>query len=189
MTSEPDNMVESAVYDRQFKFVHALLKQAPTHTAPTSARAPVDWGSRFVQIRRPDTGVASLEPTRQGPFLLSPAPEESEDGDDEASDIIYVLSSSAPKERVEDSNLEPRDSTQAKEENLGVILVAFGSGMVHIGLDTDKVHGLWDVPHAEVSSAMLARVFEMWLMQGLERILANSDNIRNHRSWYSNRGS
>lgn len=105
--------------------------------------------SRLVHIHRPETGIGSYLPLRQGPFLLTPAPEESEDGSvDSASDVAYILCRS--KNQDGDNAGDPEDEdgeTDVREENLGVLLMVHGSGRIDVCLDTDKVSALWENNH------------------------------------------
>lgn len=75
-------------------------------------------------------------PSRQGPFLLQPAPrllENSEGGD--ATDIAYLS--------FEANDDEPDDSAR-DTEHLGILLVSYQDGKVDIFLDVEKVEARWD---------------------------------------------
>ncbi|KAG8881216.1 hypothetical protein FRB97_009785 [Tulasnella sp. 331] len=151
---------EEVMVDRQFKFIHALIKQTTSRQPATASRSVPDGPSRIVHVRRPETGIASQTPVRQGPFLLTPAPDEPEDGiGEDASDIVYIMSSSndqqldtAPTDEYPE---ESRNELRRREENLGVVLVAHGSGMVDVCLDTDKIHALWDDSHSADADPIL----------------------------------
>ncbi|KAG9039651.1 hypothetical protein FRB95_009232 [Tulasnella sp. JGI-2019a] len=146
---QSSHATDEVMFDRQFKFIHTLLKQTTSRQVPSVPRNATDMPSRLVHIRRPESGIGSQVPVRQGPFLLTPAPDELEEGNGEdASDITYILCSSNPQQcdtawTNEDINELPSEPRR-REEDLGVILVAHGSGMIDVCLDTDKIHALWE---------------------------------------------
>ncbi|KAJ6516069.1 hypothetical protein C8R45DRAFT_855821 [Mycena sanguinolenta] len=118
----------STLYDYQHKYVAALIKQLPPGTVfPAS--------SRSVPMHPPTTIKA--RPTRQGPFLLQPAPRILADSDGgDATDLMYLAFGD---EDVED------DSEGGETEHLGVVVVSHQDGRIDVCLDVEKVEARWDM--------------------------------------------
>lgn len=76
-------------------------------------------GGRTVELKAPTGGRTVLT---QGPFLFNPAPRDLEEEDDEAlaSDIAIV------------------------GENVGLVVVAWGSGRVDIGIELERPEARWE---------------------------------------------
>ncbi|PPQ66758.1 hypothetical protein CVT24_008715 [Panaeolus cyanescens] len=116
----------SALYDYQKKYVTGLLKQLPSD----SQAAP----STSVSLHPPI--IIKSRPSRQGPFLLQPAPrllEGSEGGD--ATDIVYMSFGA--------NDDEPDDGAR-DTEHLGILLISYQDGKVDLFLDVEKVEARWD---------------------------------------------
>jgi hypothetical protein len=179
---------EEVMFDRQFKFVHALLKQ--TTSRPSVIRNVTESSARLVHVRRPEIGIGSQAPVRQGPFLLTPAPDELEEGTGEdASDITYVLCSSNPPQfdmaSVDNDLGELRDEPRRREEDLGVVLVAHGSGMIDVCLDTDKVHALWEDSQAPdvVSKILVPPLTPLTLILDGRTLHCQSSRFTRRSTW------
>lgn len=127
----------STLYDYQRKYVNSLLKQLPPGSPSPST-------SRSVSIHAPKYFPG--KPTRQGPFLLQPAPPElqSSPGGD-ATDIAYLTLGSA---FTDSDEREDTEVSLLSSERLGVLLVAFQDGRVDVYLDLEKVEAKWDTKKA-----------------------------------------
>ena len=130
----------ATLYAYQRKYVNALLKQLPPGTA---------WpGTARLVLMHPPSTIKNPR-TRQGPFLLQPAPrnlEGSEGGD--ATDIVYM---SFGDDAAEES--------EGETERLGLVLVAFQDGKVDVYLDVEKVEARWE--NKQVGSPALHRDY-LW---------------------------
>lgn len=127
------------LYDYQRKFINGLLKHVPSGivASPSSTRS--------VPIHAPKSLVGKV--SRQGPFLLQPAPsdlEQSPGGD--ATDITYLTLGSAFADNNEDIE------ASLASERLGVILVAYQDGRVDVCLDVEKVEARWDIRKVSASN-------------------------------------
>lgn len=123
----------STLYDYQRKYVNGLLKQLPPG-------APFPSASHSVSIHAPRAFPG--KPSRQGPFLLQPAPPElkgSPGGD--ATDIAYLTLGSAFTDLDDDDDSE---ASSLASERLGALLVAFQDGRVDVHLDLEKVEATWE---------------------------------------------
>ncbi|KAI5119910.1 hypothetical protein M0805_003714 [Coniferiporia weirii] len=139
----------STLYDYQRKFVNGLLKQLPPGT-------PFSSTSRAAPIHTPKSFAGKA--TRQGPFLLQPAPSElqnSPGGD--ATDIVYLTLGSA----FADEDDEDPDASSLSNERLGVLLVAFQDGRVDVCLDLEKVEARWDAKKPSSSDLPMLAVYEV----------------------------
>ena len=102
--------------------------------------------SRFVSIHSPKSFPG--KPSRQGPFLLQPAPpdlEGSPGGD--ATDIAYLTLGSA---FTDTDDGEDTEASSLSSERLGVLLVAYQDGRVDVYLDLEKVEAKWDTTAKDV---------------------------------------
>ncbi|KAL8291645.1 hypothetical protein RQP46_001903 [Phenoliferia psychrophenolica] len=107
----------ATLYAHQLKFVNALVAQAST--------APLSASEDSVRVLSPR---APAPATRQGPFLMQPAPHELENGHEPlACDLAYVTSA-----------------------GLGVFAIAYQDGKVDLCLEVDKVEARWGShPHED----------------------------------------
>ena len=113
------------MYEYQYKYVTALVKQLPSGTP-----FPTQW--QTVSICPPTT--TKHEPLRQGPFLLQLSPltvEGSEGGD--ATDVIYTVLGN-----------EGDDKYDGETKKLGIVIIAYQDGRVDVCLDVDKVEARWE---------------------------------------------
>nr|GAT54001.1 predicted protein [Mycena chlorophos] len=149
----------SLLYDYQRKYVSALIKQLPPGTVFPAT-------SRSVPMHPPST--VKVKPTRQGPFLLQPAPRTipgSEGGD--ATDLMYISFGSE----------EDRDAGDGGETgHLGVVLVAYQDGKVDVCLDVEKVEARWDVSTKREMELPMLAVYET-IDLGLVTTLAGQLNL------------
>ncbi|KAG9002874.1 hypothetical protein FRB90_011299 [Tulasnella sp. 427] len=126
----------AAVYDQQFKYVSALVKQA-------SASGYTAGKGNLAHIQRPESGILAATPARQGPFLLQPEPAEFEDSTStDACDVFYLsYGFDAPRQDPTD---EDSSATVPKQDNLGAILASQADGRIQVFLDLSKIEALWE---------------------------------------------
>lgn len=106
------------------------MKHAPSDmiSSPSS--------TRLVPVHAPRTLVGKV--SRQGPFLLQPAPldlKDSPGGD--ATDIAYLTLGSA--------FADDDDEASVSSERLGVVVIGYQDGRVDVCLDVEKIEARWDV--------------------------------------------
>lgn len=128
-----------AVYDYQHKYVNALLKQLPPGTVFPATSQSV--------LMHPPTTIKA-RPSRQGPFLLQPAPRILEGSDAcDATDIAYLaFGADEETDRVE---------AGSETEHLGIVMVAYQDGKVDLCLDVEKVEARWEVKNVCTFTAPL----------------------------------
>lgn len=111
--------------DLQLKYVNALMKQLPPNFSQSS---------KPHNIRPPNASKYPV--SRQGPFLLQPAPRELEGGEEfEATDIAYLSFGD------DEDGMEP----ESESERLGVVAVVYQNGKVDLCLDVEKIEARWDL--------------------------------------------
>jgi hypothetical protein len=114
------------------KFLNALAAYRIPGTEKVLGDESVDYEEDSVRVKYPS--YLRNQPTRQGPFLLQPAPLELDIDEDEpsASSLAYQLIEDDASEEVDD--LTPP---------VGVILMAYRNGKVDVCIDTSKVEASW----------------------------------------------
>lgn len=134
----------STLYAYQLKYVVSLSKQLP-ESPSTLFPSP----SRSVPISAPT--IVKSRPTRQGPFLFQPAPQELGDGlGGSATDLVYInVEGVSPLHSEEDGT----------EERLGVLGVVFSDGKIDICLDVDKIEAMWETGWGVSKSILLWRIY------------------------------
>jgi nucleoporin NUP82 len=114
----------SVLYDQQRRYVTALLRQLPGDVTPTSL-------SRPVSVNAPPSGKRI--PSRQGPFVLRPAPSSMIDEDGDMTDIQYLTAGS-------DTEMDEH----GRRHELGIMIITSQDGHTNVCLDLDKVEARWD---------------------------------------------
>ncbi|KAH9843921.1 uncharacterized protein C8Q71DRAFT_826054 [Rhodofomes roseus] len=146
------------LYDFQYRYVTALLKQLPPGTVYPAISRPVPM--------HPPRSIKAL-PVRQGPFLLQPSPrtiDGSEGGD--ATDIAYMAFGSDVEEGVE-----------GETERLGLVLASFQDGRVDVYLDVEKVEARWEQKERHDGDLPMLAVYEtvdLGIISTLQKISAST---------------
>lgn len=133
-----------AEYASQLKFLNALTEQRTRHAAPEDEGQSSDFADDTILIKYPP--YLRRPPTRQGPFLLQPAPHELNTDEDEplACDICYVT--------PEVNNDEAEVGTEGNEPSF--VLLAYDNGKVDVCMDVAKVEATWSRQDADSVSKM-----------------------------------
>lgn len=142
---------ESEVRSYQLKYVTTLVKQTG-HSLPPGQNP-------ICHIRRPENGVISSPPSRQGPFTLQPTPAELEDSDGDACDIAYVLHGYDGLEQDEELPWNqglPSTPGKRNREHLGTMLVSYSDGRVDVLLDLEKIEARWEIQSSNADEVRTA---------------------------------
>jgi nucleoporin NUP82 len=123
-TSGTDHGRLTALYAQQRRYIASLLNQLPPDVSHTSETSPVYVNSCLAGKR---------SATRQGPFLLQPAPRLLGQDVDDTTDILYVLAGGLPDATI-----------KGWKRPIGMLLIANQDGRIDVCLDLDKVEAQWD---------------------------------------------
>lgn len=145
-----------AEYTSQLKFLNALFEQRTKSGALEDGNDSAEFGDDTTLVTYPS--YLRNPPTRQGPFLLQPAPHDLETDEDEplASDISYVT--------LENSNDIEEDD--AEKNDTSFVLISYENGKVDVCMDIAKVEATWARPDPDsVSgfSSLLVVASLVWL--------------------------
>lgn len=122
-----------AEYAAQLKFLQALVDQRSAPWLPNGETPSMEEDEDIVSVKYP--AYLRRAPTRQGPFLLQPAPHELDSDINEplASDLRYVL-------------LEPESTGQDDETAtpaISFLLMSYEDGKVDVCIDVARVEATW----------------------------------------------
>lgn len=167
---------KEAEYAAQLKFLNALMDQRlDSHGSPDGS-ASLDHGEERIDVKYP-TYLRSL-PTRQGPFLLQPAPRELESDEDEpvASDLAYMLVDPDPSDESEEDAFAPP----------AFLLMSYQNGKIDVCIDVAKVEATWSRQDADAVSHITPASVHSALMLFYLGICPTespvSPGVRKHRS-------
>ncbi|KAF8318139.1 hypothetical protein DL93DRAFT_2054844 [Clavulina sp. PMI_390] len=170
--TEQENEELAVMNDQQLKYVHALTKQM-LREAGSEVSSPADSSTSrsrnktHVTVQPPKSTKYAV--SRQGPFLLQPAPPELDGGLDdepEACDIVYLEIGDAQGEERAPQNEEVVN----EKEKLGVVVVVYQDGRVDLCLDIEKIEAQWDVnvmPPSDLPSFTVYESIDLGLIDSL----------------------
>jgi nucleoporin NUP82 len=134
--------VDVTLYDQQSIYVRSLIKAIPAFETPPHP-------NQVVPVQRPIT--IKVELVVQGPFLIQPAPDETEPADgfrEGACDLLYVSYKKLQKKHKEVSS----------GPEIPLLLIAYQHGRVDICFDLDKIEPIWhsnSVSHSSPTCKMI----------------------------------